>query len=130
MLQKTLAATDTIGSPIEVVRTAESLLPVFYEDVRRIASRQRRIVHAGQTLQTTALIHEAYLKLRVADGFQDHAHFLRAAALAMRHVLISYVRYRVAAKRGGGATVVPLEEGDPGIELDEGSLDSLSSDER
>src|SRR5215472_8750311 len=118
MLEKPLTATDAIGSPIEVVRTAESLLPMFYEDVRRIASRQRRIVHAGQTLQTTALIHEAYLKLRTADRFDDHAHFLRAAALAMRHVLISYVRYRIAEKRGGGAPMVPLDAGEPGIEAD------------
>jgi RNA polymerase sigma factor (TIGR02999 family) len=110
MLEKSLAATDAIGSPIEVVRTAEGLLPLFYDEVRRIASRQRRIVNAGQTLQTTALIHEAYLKLRTADGFHDHGHFLRAAALAMRHVLITYVRYRVAAKRGGGAAMLPLDD--------------------
>jgi RNA polymerase sigma factor (TIGR02999 family) len=110
MLEKTLAATDPIGSPIEVVRTAESLLPLFYDEVRRIASRQRRTVLAGQTLQTTALIHEAYLKLRVAGDFNDHAHFLRSAALAMRHVLISYARYRTAAKRGGGGAIVPLNE--------------------
>jgi RNA polymerase sigma factor (TIGR02999 family) len=110
MLDKTLAATDPIGSPIEVVRTAESLLPLFYDEVRRIASRQRRTVLAGQTLQTTALIHEAYLKLRVAGDFNDHAHFLRSAALAMRHVLISYARYRTAAKRGGGEAIVPLNE--------------------
>jgi RNA polymerase sigma factor (TIGR02999 family) len=110
MLEKTLAATDPIGSPIEVVRTAESLLPLFYDEVRRIASRQRRTVLAGQTLQTTALIHEAYLKLRVAGDFNDHAHFLRSAALAMRHVLISYARYRTAAKRGGGEAIVPLNE--------------------
>ena len=112
MLDKSLAATDAIGSPIEVVRTAESLLPLFYDEVRRIASRQRRTVHAGQTLQTTALIHEAYLKMRGGAGFHDHAHFLRAAALAMRHVLISYARYRIAAKRGGGAGLLPLDEGE------------------
>ena len=110
MLDKSLAATDPIGSPIEVVRTAESLLPLFYDEVRRIASRQRRTVVAGQTLQTTALIHEAYLKLRVAGDFNDHGHFLRSAALAMRHVLISYARYRTAAKRGGGGAIVPLNE--------------------
>ncbi|MBV8805959.1 MAG: sigma-70 family RNA polymerase sigma factor [Sinobacteraceae bacterium] len=105
-----MAATDPIGSPIEVVRTAESLLPLFYDEVRRIASRQRRTVQAGQTLQTTALIHEAYLKLCVAGDFSDHAHFLRAAALAMRHVLISYARYRTAGKRGGGVAMLPLNE--------------------
>jgi RNA polymerase sigma factor (TIGR02999 family) len=129
MLEKPLAATDAIGSPVEVVRTAETLLPVFYSEIRRIATRQRRIVNAGQTLQTTALIHEAYLKLRTAQGFDDHAHFLRAAALAMRHVLISYVRYSIADKRGGGATVVSLDE-DKVLEVAESLPEVMSSDER
>ncbi len=129
MLEKPLAATDAIGSPLEVVRTAETLLPLFYGEIRRIASRQRRIVNAGHTLQTTALIHEAYLKLRTAEEFDDHAHFLRAAALAMRHVLISYVRYRLAAKRGGDATVIPLDEGEvSGVA--ESVPDEMASDER
>ena len=129
MLEKPLAATDAIGSPIEVVRTAETLLPLFYDDIRRIAARQRRIANAGHTLQTTALIHEAYLKLRSAEKFEDHGHFLRAAALAMRHVLISYVRYRLAAKRGGDATVIPLDE-DEGLGVAESVPDAMASDAR
>jgi RNA polymerase sigma factor (TIGR02999 family) len=128
MVDKPLAATDAIGSPVEVVRTAETLLPLFYGEIRRIATRQRRIANAGHTLQTTALVHEAYLKLRTAGGFDDHAHFLRAAALAMRHVLISYVRYRLATKRGGGATVVPLDE-DEVFGVAESLPDEMSSDE-
>lgn len=99
-----------IGAPPEVVRTADQLLPLLYEDVRRLARRERRTVGSRHTLQTTAVIHEAYLKLRKAEGFNDEGHFLRSAALAMRHVLINYARDRVAAKRGSGAAVVPLEE--------------------
>lgn len=100
---------DTFGATPEVRRAAEELLPLFYEDVRRIARRERRARGGGETLQTTALIHEAYLKLRNSPGFNDRSHFLGAAALAMRHVLVNYARDRVAAKRGGGAVMLPLE---------------------
>jgi RNA polymerase sigma factor (TIGR02999 family) len=110
MSDKILAEDVDIGAPPEIRRTAEELLPVFYEDVRRVARRERRRVGAGETLQTTALIHEAYLKLHKSGSFNDQAHFLRSAALAMRHVLINYARDRVTAKRGSGAVVVPLDE--------------------
>jgi RNA polymerase sigma factor (TIGR02999 family) len=100
---------DDLGAPPEVRRAAEELLPLFYEDVRRIAHRERRARGGGETLQTTALIHEAYLKLRSVPGFNDRSHFLGAAALAMRHVLVNYARDSIAAKRGGGAVVLPLE---------------------
>jgi RNA polymerase sigma factor (TIGR02999 family) len=99
-----------IGAPPEVKHTAEQLLPLFYEDVRRMARRERRRVGAGETLQTTALIHEAYLKLHKSGDFNDQAHFLRSAALAMRHSLINYARDRLAAKRGSGAVMVSLDE--------------------
>jgi len=109
-----------IGAPLEVKRTAQQLLPLFYEDVRRVARRERRRLNAGETLQTTALIHEAYLRLHKSGTFNDQAHFLRSAALAMRHSLINYARDRVAAKRGSGAVAVPLDEapevGTPGDE--------------
>ena len=97
-------------APAEVKQTAEQLLPLFYDEVRRAAHRERRRVGAGQTMQTTALIHETYLRLRHSNGFNDQAHFLRSAALAMRHALINYARDRITAKRGSGATVVPIEE--------------------
>jgi RNA polymerase sigma factor (TIGR02999 family) len=99
-----------IGAPPEVKRTAVELLPIFYEDVRRAARRERRRVGAGATLQTTALIHEAFLKLHKSGSFQNQAHFLRSAALAMRHALINYARDRVAAKRGSGAALMPLAD--------------------
>jgi RNA polymerase sigma factor (TIGR02999 family) len=96
--------------PPEVRQTAQELLPVFYEDVRRIAQRERRRVGASDTLQTTALIHEAFLRLRNSGSFVHEAHFLRSAALAMRHALINHARDRLAAKRGSGAPVVALDE--------------------
>ena len=99
-----------LGAPPEVSHSAQELLPIFYEDVRRVARRERRRVGAGDTLQTTALIHEAFLRLRSSGSFAHEAHFLRSAALAMRHALINHARDRVAAKRGSGAPVVPLDE--------------------
>ncbi len=101
---------DGFGTPPEARRLAEELLPLLYDDVRRIARGERRRVRAGGTMQTTALVHEAYLKLLTAARFQDRQHFLRAAALAMRHILINHARDRIAAKRGGGAERASLEE--------------------
>jgi RNA polymerase sigma factor (TIGR02999 family) len=94
----------------EARATADALLPVFYADLKRIAHRERAKVGADLTLQTTALVHEAYLKLRRSGGWNDDAHFVRAAALAMRHALINHALERLSAKRGQGATHVPLTE--------------------
>lgn len=104
------AENGDLGVPADVKQTAEELLPAFYEDVRQLARRERRRVGAGETMQTTALIHEAYLRLRNSGRFNDQSHFLRSASLAMRHSLINYARERIAAKRGAGAVIVPLEE--------------------
>jgi RNA polymerase sigma factor (TIGR02999 family) len=89
---------------------AVELLPLLYADVHQLARRERRRVRAGDTLQTTALINEAYLKLFRSPSFKDRAHFLRSAALAMRHVLVNHARDHLAAKRGGGAPVESLDE--------------------
>lgn len=90
---------------------AADLLPVFYEDLKRIAQRERRRGSSGQTMQTTALVHEAFLRLRNSRGWNDQQHFLRAAALAMRHALIKHATTRLAQKRGNGAVHMPLTEG-------------------
>ena len=90
------------GVSPEVRRIAAELLPAFYEQLKHIAQRARTRLGAGHTLQTTALVHEAYLRLRDSRGFADETHFLRAAALAMRHALINYAQARVADKRGAG----------------------------
>lgn len=105
-------------------RDAERLIPLLYDDVRRLARRERRRFVGVDTLQTTALVHEAYLKIARAPEFNDRAHFLRAAALAMRHVLVNHSRERLAAKRGGGVAPLPLDEaGEPGADVDQSLLD-------
>lgn len=98
------------GSSAQVRRLAAALLPDFYAQVKRMARRERAMVGAGATLQTTALAHEAWLRLRSAQGFADEAHLLRAAALAMRHALINHALAQRADKRGGGAVHVTLSQ--------------------
>jgi len=97
-------------APEKVRRAAEQLFSLLYADVSRLAHRERSRVRAGETLRTTALINEAYLKLLRSPEFNDRAHFLRSAALAMRHILVNHARDRVAAKRGGGVAVESLDE--------------------
>lgn len=101
----------TGASERAVQALAADLLPVFYDDLKRIAQRERRRGAPSHTLQTTALVHEAYLRLRGSRGWNDEGHFLRAAALAMRHALIKHARGRVAQKRGSGAVHLPITEG-------------------
>ena len=89
---------------------ADQLIPLFYEDLKRLAHRERSRVGAGATLQTTALVNEAYLKLRGTQAWNTDAHFLRAAALAMRHALVNHAVARLTGKRGEGAVVLPISE--------------------
>jgi RNA polymerase sigma-70 factor (ECF subfamily) len=103
---------------------ADRLLELVYAELRRIASRIMSRERADHTLQPTALVHEAYLRLigGSALAWNDRAHFMSIAARAMRHVLIDHARRRDAEKRGGGAQRVTLEEGvlfghDPEMEL-------------
>lgn len=113
----------SVTAPEEVRRIAGELLPAFYDQLKRIAHRARARGGPGGTLQTTALVHEAFLRLRGTRDFADEQHFLRAAALAMRHALINYVEARVADKRGGGALHVTLSHAaEFSIESDEGLL--------
>lgn len=121
------AVTDLIepSDAPAVVATADQLVPALYEDLRRMARRERANGYGwgSHTLQTTALIHEAYLKMRDVPGFNDRSHFLRASALAMRHILVDGARGRLAAKRGGGAMVVPLDDHpEIAMEADDASL--------
>jgi RNA polymerase sigma factor (TIGR02999 family) len=115
-----IAIENGLGAPAESQRIAAELIPLMYQDLRRIARRERIRVRAGVTLQTTALVHEAYLKLQHAASFNNDEHFLRAGALAMRHVLVNHARERMARKRGGGQANVPLEDApEMGSESDE-----------
>ena len=88
----------------------DRLVPLVYEDLRRMAHRQLDREGGGHTLQTTGLLHEAYLKLAGsgAANAANRAHFLAIAARAMRQVLVDYARRRKAAKRGGGIIYATL----------------------
>lgn len=112
-----------MGQPSEVTillrqlsqgrRTAlDSLMPLVYDELRRIAHGQLRNERPGHTLNTTGLVHEAYLRLVDVNQvrWQDRAHFCAMAARVMRRVLIDYARARGRAKRGGAPVRVPLDE--------------------
>jgi RNA polymerase sigma factor (TIGR02999 family) len=92
-------------------RAFQQLLPVVYEELKRLARRQLRGEAPGHTLQTTALVHEAYLRLVGADvGWEGRGHFFAVAAQVMRRVLVDHARNRGRAKRGGGRVAVPLQD--------------------
>ena len=90
----------------------DKLMPLIYEELRKMARRHMGQQNPGHTLQTTALIHEAYLRMvkQKEKHFQNRAHFFGVAAQAMRHILVDYARARNAAKRGGAARPISLEE--------------------
>lgn len=105
-------------------QTVELLLPLFYADLQGIARRERSRVGAQETMRTTALINEAYLKLRRSELFQDRRHFLCCAAIAMRQVLVNHAEARLAGKRGAGALHLSLDEAlDTATPSDESLLD-------
>jgi RNA polymerase sigma factor (TIGR02999 family) len=93
-------------------RAARELLPLVYDELRRLAARRVAGEAPGQTLQATALVHEAYLRL-VGDGegrsWNDRGHFYAAAAEAMRRILINRARDRKRLKRGGGRSCRALD---------------------
>ena len=98
------------------------LMPLVYDELRAIARRRLRHEREGHTLNTTALVHEAYLKLIRLERMQweSRAHFLAIAAQAMRNILVSHARTRKRIKRGSGAPHVPLEDAAdlPAVEAD------------
>lgn len=100
----------------------DELFPLVYQELRELAHRQRRAWQGDDTLNTTALVHEAYLKLmgQQQAGWETEAHFLAVAARAIRHILINYARDRRAQKRGGDWRRVPLAEEQ--VELGAGGL--------
>ncbi len=88
------------------------LVPLLYDELRDAAHRQLNGRRRGQTLDTTDLVHETYLKLvdRSRAEWRDRTHFLAASAIAMRHILVDAARRRAAARRGGEARRVPLRD--------------------
>lgn len=125
------------GSP----EAFEELLPLVYSELKRLAHHALGRESRHPTLQTTALVHEAYVRLVGADlELEDRRHFLRIAARAMRQVLVDDARKRKSQKRGGGAVPVPVDEvaelvpdpttGPDLLDLDEALARLLAHDER
>lgn len=108
---------------------AEELMPLLYDELREIARHHLKFERRGGTLQTTALVHEAWLRIGgdAARTWEGRSHFLRVAARAMRHVLVDHARAKRAGKRGGSRSRVVLDEALAAFERDE--LDVLALDE-
>jgi RNA polymerase sigma factor (TIGR02999 family) len=122
---------DFVNSPVpklfERLRTGDSsaqneLPQALYDELHRIAARHLRAERPHHTLQATALVHEAYLKIfdRQEQKFTDEVHFLAVASRVMRQVLVDYARARAAQKRSGGAVQNPLWTTDLEIEDEKG----------
>ena len=89
----------------------EALVPLVYDELRALARAQRQRRSSGETVNTTALVHEAYQKLaRSPCGYADRQHFFRVAARAMREVLVDHARDQTRLKRGGTSRPLPLHE--------------------
>jgi RNA polymerase sigma factor (TIGR02999 family) len=97
---------------------ARDLLPLVYEELRQLARARLKHVPPGQTLQPTALVHEAYLRMvRDGDpGWDGRGHFFAAAARAMRDIVVERARRKMAVKHGGGRRRVDAEQADAAIE--------------
>lgn len=109
---------------------ADQLIPLVYDELRRLAHWQMAAECPGQSLQATALVHEAYLRLvegENAGNWQNRRHFFGAAVRAMRRILVERARQKAGPRRGGGRHRVPLEAG--AITLDSDPLDLLALDE-
>ena len=113
--QTTTLLVDAVSDEVGAV---DRLFPIVYEELREIARRQLAKERVGHTLQTTALVHEAYVRLvddtRVSR--QGRAYFFASAARAMRQILVDHARRRGAAKRGGGVEPVTLEDDRTGVD--------------
>ena len=116
-------------------RNSDDLLPLLYEELRSLAASKMRHESPGITLQSTALVHEAYMRLvkSEADEWQNRAHFFGAAANAMRRILVEQARHRKRAKRGGDMTrqdLAAVEIASPGnvdvLDLND-ALDKLAA---
>jgi RNA polymerase sigma factor (TIGR02999 family) len=102
---------------------AEKLLPLVYDELRQLAAQKLAHEQPGQTLQATALVHEAYLRLVGGEPTRDwdgRGHFFAAAAEAMRRILIDRARHKQTAKAGGGRRRFDLDDIEPALEEDNG----------
>lgn len=105
-LNKILEDSVTDGRPV-----SEDLLPLIYDELRSLAANKLLSARPDQTIQATALVHEAWLKLGGDESrnWNDRAHFFRTAALAMRNILVDRARMKTAQKRGGGLDHVQID---------------------
>jgi len=103
---------------------AEELAALLYDELRALARQELAGERPEHTLQPTALVHEAYLRLVGGDGgsFENRAHFFGAAATAIRRVLVDHARRRARAKRGGGMAQLALDEVDPAQPISDAEL--------
>jgi RNA polymerase sigma factor (TIGR02999 family) len=115
-----MAKADEITRLLAVVREGDSaaldeLFSLVYEELRGLSHAQRQQWQGDYTLQTTALVHEAYVKLvgQEAGSWQDRAHFFAVASRAMRQILVNYAERRRTQKRGGDVKMIPLEDANP-----------------
>jgi RNA polymerase sigma factor (TIGR02999 family) len=105
-------ANPEASGPDQGDNRAAELVPLVYDELRRLAAAQLAREKPGQTLDATALVHEAYLQLAGKMSFAGKSHFFRVAAEAMRRILIDQARKKQAAKRGGGTRRYELSEAD------------------
>lgn len=93
-------------------KALNDVFPLVYDELRKIAHQRLSRNRMGETLNTTALVHEAYLKLidQSQSHINDRAHFFALSSVAMRHILVDYARSRSAAKRGGSLTPISLDD--------------------
>jgi RNA polymerase sigma factor (TIGR02999 family) len=91
-------------------QAAEKLLPLVYEELRKLAAAKMAQEKPGQTLNATGLVHEAYLRLVGGQTFENRGHFFAAAAQAMRHILVDRARQRLSQKRAGTRQRLRLED--------------------
>lgn len=130
----TTSNSDTLARHLARLRSgdpsaANEMLPVVYDELRSLAAVLLRDQRVGHTLQATALVHEAWLKIARLSGDEAHyegrAHFLAVAATAMRQILVNHARDRRRQKRGGDAQRLPLDEVIDRIEVQAGDLVAL-----
>jgi RNA polymerase sigma factor (TIGR02999 family) len=112
-------------------QAADKLLPLVYDELRRLAAQRLAQEKPGQTLQATALVHEAYVRLVGADdpGWDSRGHFFAAAAEAMRRILVDNARRKAAIKAGEGQNRVGLDEVDVELAIEGPRLDLIALDE-
>ncbi len=122
---------DMVGQLLERLRAGDQkafdqLFPLVYNELHRLAERQRRRWQGDETLDTTALVHEAYLRLagQSSPGWRDEPHFFAVSSRAMRQILLDYAKAKRRAKRGGDRRQVPLHEIEAALKTEGGASDA------